>query len=97
MHRRPRKDRTGGETTRTPETWEEAHQVVLEMEGMQKGNVATNDVLNSGTVGRTREDKSGGVDAPNDKGKGEGKGISVYKDRPDGSRGECFNWLKEGN
>ena len=75
--RRPRDDRAEGETTRTPETGAEAHQVVLEMEGIERGNIAINNVRNSGTVGGTHEEKTGGVDGPswpNDEGKGKGKG-----------------------
>ena len=67
-------------------------EVVVEMEGIEKGNVAINDVRNSGTVGGAQEERAGGSDGPNDKAKGKGKG----KDESDGSRGVCFNWQKDG-
>ena len=102
--RRPRDDRAGGETTRMPASWEEAHQVVLEMEGIRRGNIAINNVRNSGTVGGTREEKSGGVEGLRDKGKGKGKRTPDSKGKPSygspqipGERGACFTFRDTGN
>ena len=41
LDRRSRKDWAGGETTRTPEAWEDAHQAVLGLEGIRAGNRAS--------------------------------------------------------
>ena len=38
--RRPRSDGAGGTTTRAPRTWEEAHEVVVELEGIRAGTKA---------------------------------------------------------
>ena len=51
LDRRARPDRSGGEAIRTPETWAEAHQVVVELESIRDGNRAMNRVGTSGTVG----------------------------------------------
>ena len=40
MDRRPRKDGAGGFTTRLPETWEECHEVLCEIEGVKAGSKA---------------------------------------------------------
>jgi len=40
MDRRPRPDKSGGTTTRTPETWEECHEVLCEIEGVKAGSRA---------------------------------------------------------
>ena len=40
MDRRPRPDGSGGMTTRLPETWEERHEVLCELEGVKAGTKA---------------------------------------------------------
>jgi hypothetical protein len=40
MDRRPRKDGAGGFTTRLPSTWEECHEVLCEIEGVEAGSKA---------------------------------------------------------
>ena len=40
MDRRPRPDGSGGMTTRLPETWEECHEVLCELEGVKAGTKA---------------------------------------------------------
>ena len=40
IDRRPRPDGAGGMVTRPPETWEEAHFVVIELEGIRQGTKA---------------------------------------------------------
>ena len=40
MDRRPRADGSGGTTTRLPETWEECHEVLCEIEGVKAGSKA---------------------------------------------------------
>ena len=40
MDRRPRPDGAGGMTTRAPETWEEAHEVMVESEAIKAGTRA---------------------------------------------------------
>ena len=37
LDRRPRPDGAGGETTRDPRTWEEAHEVLIELESVRAG------------------------------------------------------------
>ena len=41
MDRRPRKDGAGGYTTRLPQTWEECHEVLCEIEGVKAGSKAS--------------------------------------------------------
>jgi hypothetical protein len=100
MDRRLRKDRAGGETTRTPETWEEAHQVVLELEGIRAGNRAINQVRNSGGVGgASSEQYAGGTygDDPNKKGKDKGKGKGKETAKGGADSNVCFNWQRDGS
>ena len=40
MDRRPRPDGAGGTTTRVAQTWEEAHEVLVEIEGVKAGSKA---------------------------------------------------------
>ena len=40
MDRRPRPDKSGGTTTRLPDTWEECHEVLCEIEGVKAGSKA---------------------------------------------------------
>ena len=40
LDRRPRSDGAGGTTTRLPQTWEECHEVLCELEGVKAGSRA---------------------------------------------------------
>jgi len=90
MDRRPRKDGAGGFTTRLPETWEECHEVLCEIEGVKAGSKAflaaraagQSSVANDGP-GPGRHDAQGGQ-WPDPKGKGKGKG----KKGKDGGKGD---------
>ena len=42
--RRPRPDGAGGTTTRAPRAWEEAHEVVVELEGIRAGTKSSPDL-----------------------------------------------------
>ena len=84
--RRPRPDGAGGYTTRTPESWAEAHAVVAELEGIRSGTRA---IASGGTV--TGTEKTGKGD-PHASGGAKGKGK--------GKKGEdkklCFKWRDDG-
>ena len=77
--RRPRPDGAGGETTRAAKTWEEAHLVVIELEGIKGGTKALASLRSGGQGTRQQDDgwrqyqgwQDGGG---NGKGKGTGKG-----------------------
>ena len=51
--RRPRDDKAGGTVIRPPETWEEAHAVLVEIEGLKAGSRALDARIRGGglTVG----------------------------------------------
>jgi hypothetical protein len=70
--RRPRPDGAGGTTTRDARTWEEAHFVVIELEGIKGGTKALSGIRSGGQGGQW--DQSGWQDPDKGKGKGKGKG-----------------------
>ena len=90
LDRRPRSDGSGGLTTRLPETWEEAHEVLCELEGVKAGSRAFTAARSAG-----QHIVQGGGQDPKGKGKGKGKD----KGKGDG-HGEkktvCFEWRDKG-
>ena len=85
MDRRPRKDGAGGLTTRLPETWEECHEVLCELESMKAGTKAFHSARAApqqpSNGGHGQSNSQGGQDGGK---KGGGKG----KDRKGGGKGD---------
>ena len=75
MDRRPRTDGSGGHTTRLPETWEECHQVLCEIEGVRAGSRAFTAARAAAQTAEVQNDAYVGFQGPSNKGKGDkGKG-----------------------
>ena len=88
LDRRQREDENGWWSERLPETWEEAHEVLIERESVLSGSRKLKEVEQS--TANTYPDpyvgqRGGGID--NGKGKGKGKGKAVCYDMRD--RGVC--------
>ena len=80
MDRRQRPDKSGGTTMRPPETWEEAHAVLREIEGIRAGTKAL-----AGAKAAGLKDKGGADGGKAGGAKGDGKndgGNNCGKDRP---------------
>ena len=96
--RRSRSDGAGGVTTRVPATWEEAHEVLVELESIRAGTNALVSTRASGAVdlfsgafGDSQFDGGGG------KPKGKGKGKSNDgKGKGDGLKPICFEMRDKG-
>ena len=81
--RRPRPDGGGGTVTRAAATWEEAHEVLVELEGLRAGTRA----LTAARIGYT--DQPTGLGNP-EKGKGKGKGVCFeFRDTGRCSKQNC--------
>ena len=76
--RRARADGAGGTTNRPPKTWEEAHEVLVELEGIRAGTRALTAAKAAGLVGPCKGEAGlyqGAQEGGKDKGgKGKGKG-----------------------
>ena len=98
MDRRPRPDGSGGTTTRLPQTWEECHEVLCEIEGVKAGSKA---FTAARAAGQRREpdpgaDKtwSGAGQDGGKRGKGGGKGKE--KGKGDGPKSVCYEFRDTG-
>ena len=84
MDRRPRPDGSGGLSTRLPETWEECHQVLCEIEGVRAGSRAFTAARAAAQTAEVQNDAYAGFQGPSgkgnkgDKGKGKGKGKGFF-------------------
>ena len=104
MDGRPRKDGAGGYTTRLPESWEECHEVLREIEGVKAGSKAFMAARAAGqglvAGGQGNYDRQGafGYDQPKGKGKSKSKGKDSGKGKPqgDGTRGPCYEFRDKG-
>ncbi len=110
MDRRPRKDGSGGYTTRLPETWEECHEVLCEIEGVKAGSRAFQTAARA--AGQSPQGTGGGDGSYNNqgtfgpgggkpKGKGKGKYDAKGGGKGDGGKGKgpkpvCFEMRDKG-
>ena len=69
--RREREDGTGARTVRVPRSWEEAHEVLVEMESIEAG---TRSIHGQGWQGQGSQSTWQGQWQPDAKGKGQGAG-----------------------
>ncbi len=99
MDRRPRPDNAGGLTTRLPETWEEAHEVLCEIEGVKAGSRAFQKAAQAAGQAPTQPD-GGNQQGAFGGGKGKGKdrgGKGQGRGKGDGQkRGVCFEFRDKG-
>ena len=94
MDRRPRPDGAGGLTTRLPETWEECHEVLCELEGVKAGSKA---FTAARAAGQYQEDATGTFGKKGkDKGTGKGKEGDQNGKPQGGKKGPCVEWRDKG-
>ena len=102
MDRRPRTDKAGGMTTRTPETWEECHEVLCEIEGVKAGTKAFSAARSAGQAvfqGQGSANQSGGQfggGKARGKDKGKDKGKPAKRKGKDGKPLVCFEMRDHG-
>ena len=99
MDRRPRKDGAGGLTTRLPDTWEECHEVLRELESMKAGSKAFQSARAApqqpSHQGHGQAGHQGGQGGKKgDGGKGKGKGGGKNDGTP--AKGVCYEFRDTG-
>ena len=111
MDRRPRRNTDGSYTTRLPETWEECHEVLCELEGARAGTKAFTAARAGGVRQKPPKVKPQDWEVPTGgakgKGKNKGKNKTSSPSNPNGQRqrlsqsertaiGPCFEFKKNG-
>ena len=90
LDRRPRSDGSGGLTTRLPDSWEECHQVLCELEGVKAGSRAFQSARAAPQQPVDSQPFVGAVGNGKKGDKGAGKGKKDKSDQP------CFEWRDKG-